>query len=205
MPETTTSVLTTTNDTTPPPEIHKIHTLEHPLSASQRLAIHLLLLGQTDQQVADSVHLERSSITRWRLYHPTFRAELNRQREALWLNHVDRIRAMAATALSVLQNHLSSPTERSSFRAAINILKLAARFSPPPGPTDEYQLLKEYFLAEHHEKERYRFQMDWPPSKKDLDDLREYFVRKSANQPFILPPDPSPHPQQPLTPASLPQ
>src|SRR6267142_868307 len=140
MSDPTTSDITTTNAPSPPPEIHKIHTREHPLTPQQRLAIHLLLQGQTDQQVADAVRLERSSITRWRLYHPTFRAELNRQREALWLNHADRIRAIAATALNVLQNHLSSTSERSAFRAAISILRLAAKIAPPIGPTDEFDL-----------------------------------------------------------------
>ena len=58
MSDTTTSEFTSTNATPPPPEIHKIHTREHPLTAEQRLAIHLLLQGQPDQQVADNVHLD---------------------------------------------------------------------------------------------------------------------------------------------------
>src|SRR5438105_7273391 len=131
MSDPTTLDITTTNVASPPPEIHKIHTREHPLTAEQRLAIHLLLQGQPDQQVADAVHLERSTITRWRLYHPLFQTELNRHRQALWLNHADRLRALAASALDVIQTHLASTSERSAFRAAINILKLAARVTPP--------------------------------------------------------------------------
>src|SRR6266850_2111821 len=202
MSDPTTLDITTTNIPSPPPEIHKIHTREHPLTPQQRLAIHVLLQGQTDQQTADAVRLERSSITRWRLYHPTFRAELNRQREALWLNHADRIRAIAATALNVLQNHLSSTSERSAFRAAISILRLASKIAPPIGPTDEFDLLKDYLLQEHREDQRCSSEIRWPPRKKDLDELRDYLIRKSTNLPPRLPPDPSP---QPLTQASLPQ
>src|SRR5258706_7888421 len=196
MPRPPTPEPTTTTDQPPRPEIHKIHTLEHPLSSEQRLAIHLLLLGQTDQNVADAVHLERSSITRWRLYHPTFRAELNRQREALWLNHADRIRAIAASALDVLQNHLSSTSERSSFRAAISILRLAAKIAPPIGPTDEWDLLAQHLVEDVREDQRHGGDMRWPPRKKDPDDRRDYLLRKSANLPPSLPPDQSP---QPLT------
>src|SRR5689334_11629222 len=104
-----------TNTPASPSDIHKIHTRKIALSAQQRLAIHLFLLGKTDQQVADAVHLERSTITRWRLYHPLFQTELNRQRQALWLNHADRLRAMSATALDVIQSHLASNSERASF------------------------------------------------------------------------------------------
>ena len=188
MSDPTTSDLTTTNTPSPPPRIHKIHTAQHPLSAEQRLAIQLFLLGKTDQQVADSVHLERSTITRWRLYHPLFQTELNRQRQALWLNHADRLRAMAATALDVIQSHLASSSERSSFRAAINILKLAARIAPPIGPTDEYRLLMDYLRAERLEAEKYQ-QIYWPPRKEALDELREYLLKKSADIP--LEPDPT--------------
>src|SRR5258706_2852981 len=202
MSDPTTSEITTTNAPSPRPEIHKIHTREHPLTSEQRLAIHLLLLGQTDQNVADAVHLERSSITRWRLYHPTFRAELNRQREALWLNHADRIRAIAASALDVLQNHLSRTSERSSFRAAISILRLAAKITPPIGPTDEWDLLAQHLVDDVREDQRYGGNMRWPPRKKDPDDRRDYLLRKSANLPPSLPPDPSP---QPLTHALPPQ
>src|SRR5947207_4173776 len=106
---------TTTNNREPPSEIHKIHTLEHPLSAEQRLAIHLLVHGKPDREVAETIKLDRSTITRWRLYHPTFRTQLNRQREALWLNHTDLLRSMMQNALHILQNHLASESERSSF------------------------------------------------------------------------------------------
>src|SRR5439155_19192574 len=116
---------TTTNIPDPPSEIHKIHTFEHPLSAEQRLAIHLLVHGKPDREVADTVKLDRSTITRWRLYHPTFKTQLNRQREALWLNHTDFLRSMMQDALRLLQNHLASQSERSSFRAAVSIIRLA--------------------------------------------------------------------------------
>src|SRR4051794_30158274 len=175
---------TTINIPPPPSQIHKFHTLEHPLSAQQRLAIHLLVHGKPDREVADTIKLDRSTITRWRLYHPTFRTQLNRQREALWLNQTDLLRSMMQDALHTLQTHLSSQSERSAFRAAVSIIRLALKIGPPSGPTDEYDLLKQHRLREISENKKHESEMTWPIPKEHLDILRNYFLKKSANLPL---------------------
>ncbi|HEV8607537.1 MAG TPA: helix-turn-helix domain-containing protein [Tepidisphaeraceae bacterium] len=176
---------------------------ENALSHRKRLAIQLLLHGHNDQQVADAIKVARTTITRWRLYHPTFQTELNRQRQALWQNQADRLRFMMASALDTLQSHLASNSERAAFRSAVNIVRLAARITPPAGPTDEYEFLKQYFLCEYKERSQYEHLMDWPIPKEQLDQLRDYLLKKSANQPLILP-DSSPEAVT-LTPSSPPQ
>jgi len=160
----------------------------HSLSAEQRTAIQLLLAGHTDQHVADTVHVHRTTITRWRIYHPLFQTELNRQRQALWHNQADRLRSLLAPSLDLLHSHLASNSERSSFRAAVSLVRLALKLGMPTGPTDEYRLLMDYLRAERLEAEKYQ-QIFWPPRKEALDELREYLLKKSADLP--LEPDPT--------------
>jgi hypothetical protein len=184
----TTSTPSTTNEISPDPVCYKRYKRAHALAAEQKLAIHLLLRGHTDQQVADTVKVHRVTLTRWRLYHPLFQTELNRQRQALWHNQADRLRSLLAPSIDLLQSHLSSASERSSFRAAVSLIRLAIKLGAPTGPTDEYRLLMDYLRAERLEAEKYQ-QIFWPPRKEALDELREYLLKKSADLP--LEPDPT--------------
>jgi hypothetical protein len=200
-----TSVQESTNNHSPPQKCRKMHTLEKSLSAKKRLAIQLLVFGHSDQDVADKIGVNRTTINRWRLYHPTFQTELNRQRQSLWLNQADRLRSMISAALNILQSHLASQSERASFRAAVSIIRLAARLSHPSGPTDEYDLLKQYRLREHAEQMKYESEMSsWPIPKEDLDNLREYLLRKAKNQPLDPPKHKIPQQRSPLPDAQTP-
>jgi hypothetical protein len=194
MPNSTTPETAAINADSPPLKIHKIHKSDHPLSPQKIIAIHLLVLGQTDQVVADAVRVERSTITRWRIYDSRFQIELNRHRLAVWANHADRLRSLLQPALDILQNHLSSHSERAAFRAAVSIIRLASHLGPPTGPTDEYQLLKDFFIQEQRERIRLDEQNLWPVTKESLDELREYFLKKARNEPLKPPPQVDPPP-----------
>jgi hypothetical protein len=179
----------TTNAVAPDPicyKTDKAYKRVNTLSAEQSIAIHLLLAGQTDQQVADTVKVHRTTLTRWRLYHPLFQAELNRQRQALWHNQADRLRSLLAPALDVLQMHLHSASERSSFRAAVSLVRLAIKLGTPTGPTDEYLLLKDYYLADWRDQKKHEDHLQWPVPKDYLDDVRDYLHKKSAGIPFQI-------------------
>jgi hypothetical protein len=187
--EITTTDKSTTNEPSSVPTCYKTdmsYKRITALSAEQKIAIHLLLAGQSDQQVAAVAGVHRTTIARWRIYHPLFQTELNRQRQALWHNQADRLRSMLAPALDLLQSHLASPSERSSFRAAVSLIRLAIKLGAPSGPTDEYQLLKEYYLADHREQQRYGQETHWPVPKEYLDDLRVYLHKKSADIPIAI-------------------
>ncbi len=186
--EITTPDLSITNAKSIDPICYKRYKRANALSPEQSLAIHLLLAGHSDQQVANAVHVHRTTITRWRLYHPLFQTELNRQRQAHWHNQADRLRSLLAPSLDLLQSHLTSASERSSFRAAVSLVRLAIKLGAPTGPTDEYRLLMDYLRAERLEAEKYQ-QIFWPPRKEALDELREYLLKKSADLP--LEPDPT--------------
>ena len=77
----TTTDASTTNANSHNPICYNRYNRTNALSAEQSIAIHLLLAGHTDQKVADTVKVHRTTLTRWRLYHPLFQAELNRQRQ----------------------------------------------------------------------------------------------------------------------------
>jgi hypothetical protein len=64
-----------------------------PLQQRQLDAIELLLLGRSDRAVARVVSVHRVTVTKWRLYDPSFRAELNRRREQKWSAAEDGVRA----------------------------------------------------------------------------------------------------------------
>jgi len=184
----TTSAESTTNAISPDPICYKRYKRANSLSPEQSIAIHLLLAGHTDQHVADAVRVHRTTITRWRIFHPLFQTELNRQRQALWNNQADRLRSLLAPALDLLQSHLASASERSSFRAAVSLVRLALKLGTPTGPIDEHRLLMDYIRAERLEERKYE-DIYWPPRKKDLDQLREYLLKKSADMP--IQPDPT--------------
>jgi hypothetical protein len=173
---------------TPPTDAkcNKCNRRANSLSAEQKLAIHLLLLGHADQHVADAVHVHRCTIVRWRIYHPLFQTELNRQRQALWHNQADRLRSLLAPAIDLLQSHLASPSQRSSFRAAVSLVRLALKLGTPTGPVDEYQFLKEYYLAESREQRKYEEHISWPVPKQYLDDLRDYLHKKTNDIPIQI-------------------
>jgi hypothetical protein len=181
--ETVTPDATTLGVLRGPRKCYKRYKNENELSAEQKLAIHLLVHGHSDQHAADRVHVHRVTITRWRLYHPTFQTELHRQREALWLNNLDRLRSLMSRALETLERHLSSNSERAAYRAAVSLLRLSLRCAQPAGSTDEYDLLKKYYLAERREADQYDNRMAWPIPKEELDMLRDYLLRKCRDLP----------------------
>jgi hypothetical protein len=176
---------------------YKRYKNENELAPEQKLAIHLLVTGHSDQHAADAAHVHRTTITRWRLYDPTFQTELHRQREALWLNNLDRLRSLMSHALTTLERHLTSNSERAAYRAAVSLLRLSLRSAEPSGSTDEYDLLKKYYLAEHREADQYDNRMAWPIPKEELDMLRDYLIRKSRDLPIDTP---EPEPEQATTP-----
>jgi len=111
------------------------------LSVHQEIAIDLLILGLTDQHVAQAVNVRRETVCNWRNHNPAFSAELSRRRQEHWGSHAERLQHIAATALDVLAADLTTtkyyPTEadrRIRQAAAVQVLKAAGfyRQAPPP-------------------------------------------------------------------------
>jgi hypothetical protein len=90
------------------------------LSIEQLNAIDLLLTGTTDQAVADAVGVHRVTVTRWRLYHPHFRAALYQRRREAWAGAEDAFRTVIPMALDTLRDQLQVGTGRG--RIALDVL-----------------------------------------------------------------------------------
>ena len=79
---------------------------EETLSVQQLIAVDLLLTGATDQHVADQIGRHRVTVTRWRLYHPQFRAALKRRRLEAFGGAADAMRGILPMALDTLRDQL---------------------------------------------------------------------------------------------------
>jgi|SRR6266545_5434295 len=119
------------------------------LSVEQQHAIALLLVGAPDRVVAEKIGRHRVTVTRWRLYDPAFRAELDRRRTELWGNTLDGLRALLPEALGALSHELRKSPK--SGRLALDFLARAGLMGKPysgtlgltsrgePEPADAHQ------------------------------------------------------------------
>src|SRR5688572_19956693 len=76
------------------------------LSVEQESAITLLLTGMSDQSVATRLKRSRATVNRWRLYHPLFKAELNRRRRFQRESGLDAVRALIPSAAQTLRDNI---------------------------------------------------------------------------------------------------
>jgi transposase len=86
-----------------------------PLSIEQRNAIDLLIVGKSDQEVADLVGVSRQTIHAWRTSHLRFRSELEQARGDLWRHAAERLRGMMAKALENIAQAIEDGDTRASF------------------------------------------------------------------------------------------
>ena len=133
-----------------PPSVPAVGTLD----PRQRDAIELILLGRSDRAVAEAVKVHRVTVTKWRLYDPTFQAALNRRREERWDAAEERVRALLRRAVRVLDRQLRSDDPDVSYRAARALVQMAGagRFAPGPAPTDPLGVLDLFARVRHVER-----------------------------------------------------
>jgi hypothetical protein len=93
------------------------------LSIRQLDAVELVVLGKTDQQVAEEVGVHRVTVTRWRNYDLEFIAELNRRRRQVCEASTNRLRALLPKAFDALEDELENGTNRG--RVAMDVIKLS--------------------------------------------------------------------------------
>ncbi len=112
------------------------------LTVVQLNAIDALASGKNDMDVAEAVGAHRTTISRWRLYHPEFIAELNRRRLEVWSNGADRLRAMIPEALEVLAAEMANAESPNRLKAAVEVLKLATPGTAIYGPMDADEVVR---------------------------------------------------------------
>src|SRR6516164_6345721 len=115
------------------------------LTLPQQVAVGLLAAGQNDTETAEALRLNRVTVTRWRLYDPHFRAELNCRRAELWGCAIDRMRSLVPKALDVLDKALESGHLPAKMKAAAEVLRLAQlpHAGAAIGPTDAEEIIAE--------------------------------------------------------------
>lgn len=115
------------------------------LTDKQQRAIELLVQGASDCTTAQAVGVHRMTIGRWRRYHPTFVAELNRRRDADLQAMGDRVRMLARQALEVLEKQIADTTNPAlQQRAAIALLRLSGigRYAQRVGETSADDIIE---------------------------------------------------------------
>ena len=105
------------------------YTRAHGLSQQQLNAIGHILVGASDAETSKKIGVARETITRWRLYDDTFRAELDRNRRGLWEGALDAVRASLPQAAHTLYQQLQISSTRG--RLALDFLTRAGLMGKP--------------------------------------------------------------------------
>ena len=94
------------------------------LTVMQEKAIQLLMLGGSDQSVADELDVARQTVNNWKHNDAAFAARFNAERQALWSTHRQRLRSLVAQAVDVLAEDMAAKLEpKLRQSAAIHVLK----------------------------------------------------------------------------------
>ncbi|MFA6976470.1 MAG: helix-turn-helix domain-containing protein [Mesotoga sp.] len=93
------------------------------ISVKKQNAIDLLLLGKNHSEVAEAVGVNLNTITNWVNHDEPFAMELKRRREEIWEDSIEKLRALTKPAIEVLEEQLSSDSERIRQAAAVHILR----------------------------------------------------------------------------------
>jgi len=116
------------------------------LTIQQRNAIDMLVTGCTDREAAEAAGLNRSTVTKWRLYHPAFRAELEVQRAATWGAAREKLRSLSLDAVETLAELMDSPgvDDADRIKIAVEVLKLTklGEGMSPRGPIEAEEIIK---------------------------------------------------------------
>jgi hypothetical protein len=105
------------------------------LSPRQMAAVHLMLHGQSDLQVAQQLGVDRTTVFRWRTRMKAFAMELERQRQGMYHRSIDRLHAMLEPALKVLED----PKVATDPKMALRIVRLALSQKPDRKRRDVYR------------------------------------------------------------------
>jgi hypothetical protein len=97
-----------------------------PLTIEQLTAVDLLLTGLSDREVSERVGVTRETITRWRLYHPVFQAELNARWQEISKSHSSHLHSLLSKSLEVIEDMLSGPENSGKVKVALSLLRASS-------------------------------------------------------------------------------
>ena len=91
-----------------------------PLSPQQMQAITLILAGKSLTAIAEELHCNRKTLSKWKSSNPHFIAALNERKNEMFDAANNRLQALIDKAITVLENNLDD----GSYAAAVNVLKI---------------------------------------------------------------------------------
>jgi DNA-binding CsgD family transcriptional regulator len=103
-----------------------------PLSERQLQAIELTMLGHSDVHIAETLHINRRTLWRWKNLDDDYRRVLNNARIQMYASAADRYQTLLSRATGILSQSLLDPANEHSFRAATLVLSMAGCFRPLP-------------------------------------------------------------------------
>ena len=104
------------------------------LNDKQLNAIHLLVSGLTDTEVAEQIGVSRQTVNQWKNQDDDFIYELNKQRSEIWNQFGDHYRSLIPKAIKVLEEGLDSEDPKMRLEVARLIL---GKFKLEPKPVHE--------------------------------------------------------------------
>jgi hypothetical protein len=142
------------------------------LSAIQRNAIDLILLGKSDIETAEAIGVDRRTIYRWRYQNPWFQAELNRQLSARWKATLERVQALVPKVVDHLETEINQKPGMAAVRCVLNFVAKAGKMLSF-GPASADEIIEQ--LVEHT---RGRGEIDWRKTVPPLE--RAYLDRNRS-------------------------
>jgi len=120
------------------------------LSEKQLTSIPHILIGKSDEEVANEVGVTRQTVNNWRNHDPDFIAELNLRRQEIWDNNLDRMRQIAHSAIDIIEDNLDSKDEKVKREAAYFIAKQInlSKHIQPKGETNPNKIKSKQMFEE---------------------------------------------------------
>jgi hypothetical protein len=105
-----------------------------PLSVEQLNAIDLLIQGKSDQEVAEIIGCDRTTVFRWKSRLPMFAATLAQRREEVFAVALQRLRNLLGKTIDNIEGAIKDGDVKSSF----DLVKATGLhgFCPPTGETN---------------------------------------------------------------------
>ncbi len=138
------------------------------LTIEQQHAIDLLVLGKSDQEVADSVGVHRVTVTKWRNYDACFQAGLNVRRRDVFSTSADRLRSLVPVAVEVLVAELNNPENAGRGQLALSVLKAIGIAAGDIGPTTPNAVIERAVLANSNNQQAKHYGVVMDLEREDL-------------------------------------
>ena len=90
------------------------------LSPKKRIALELILAGQTDAQVGAAIGKGRNTIWSWRKHDPQFIAALNERRSRLKSESVEQMNALCSQSIQLLEKAV----EKGDTELALSVIQV---------------------------------------------------------------------------------